>query len=263
MLVVVSPAKKLDMSRVNGVNPTQPQFGNDATYLAEVARGLSVGELRKLMHISEPLARLNADRFAAYGDLESKPAALAFAGDTYLGLEAASLDSDEMAWAQRHFRILSGLYGLLRPLDAIQPYRLEMGSRLKTAQGKSLYAYWGDRISMALNDHANSVQTDTLINCASQEYFGAVDLDALNPRVITPVFMEDKAGTPKIVSFFAKRARGAMARFIIQNRLTDAEAIKDFDTGGYRFRPDMSEDGKWIFLRTEDAKAKAELAVSA
>jgi len=249
MLVVVSPAKKMDMSPVEGVTPTRPAFRAEAEDLAQVARGLDVGDLQKLMKISENLARLNADRFAEFGTMEEKPAALAFAGDTYQGLEAGSLDADEMAWAQDHFRILSGLYGLLRPLDAIEPYRLEMGSRLATDRGRTLYDYWGDRISEALNAQAREIGTDTLINCASQEYFGAVDRAALDLRVITPVFMEEKAGTPKIVSFYAKKARGAMARFVIQHRLTDADALKEFDTGGYRYNAEMSEGDSMVFLR--------------
>ena len=249
MLVVVSPAKKMNMDPVEGVTATRPAFQAQADELATVAQGLSVDDLQKLMKISENLAKLNRDRFNDFGEMEEKPAALAFAGDTYQGLEAASLDADEMAWAQDHFRILSGLYGVLRPLDAIQPYRLEMGSRLKTDKGKTLYDYWGDTIAKALNDHANAVNTDVLVNCASQEYFGAVDLKALNLRVITPVFMEEKPGGPKIVSFYAKRARGAMARYIIQRRLTDPEALTEFDSGGYRYVPDMSEADKPVFVR--------------
>lgn len=249
MLVVVSPAKKMDMDPVDGITPTRPAFQAEANELAEVARGLSVGDLQKLMKISENLARLNADRFGDFGKMDKKPAALAFAGDTYQGLEAGSLDADEMAWAQDHLRILSGLYGVLRPLDAIQPYRLEMGSRLKTDHGKSLYDYWGDTISKALNAQAEAVDSDILVNCASQEYFGAVDLAALNQRVITPVFMEEKAGAPKIISFYAKRARGAMARFMIQHRLSDPEALKDFDSGGYRYNAGLSKGDNWVFLR--------------
>ncbi|MDX1780161.1 MAG: peroxide stress protein YaaA [Thalassovita sp.] len=256
MLIVVSPAKKIDTTPVEGVNPTQPQFADRAEELAGVARELTVEQLMKLMSISEKLGKLNAERFRDFGEMEAKPAALAFAGDTYVGLEAASLDDDEMAWAQDHFRILSGLYGLLRPLDEIQPYRLEMGSRLRNPRGKNLYEYWGGDIAEALNAQAAEIGTDTLINCASQEYFGAVDLSALKLRVITPVFMEEKAGVAKIVSFYAKRARGAMARFIIQRRLTDPEGIRDFDTGGYRFNPDLSEGDRWVFLRSETA-AKA------
>ncbi|MFD0859309.1 peroxide stress protein YaaA [Roseovarius aquimarinus] len=248
MLVTISPAKKLDMSPTDTA-ATVPGFAKDAKALAQVANGLSQDELAKLMHISADLAKLNAERFASFGEMESKPAALAFAGDTYQGLEAGSLDADEMAWAQNHLRILSGLYGVLRPLDAIQPYRLEMGSKLKTERGKSLYDYWGDRIAEALNRHAADVGAEVLVNCASQEYFGAVDLNALKLRVITPVFLEDKGGQPKIVSFYAKKARGAMARFIIQNRLRDPDALLEFDTGGYKHSPEHSEDGKPAFLR--------------
>jgi cytoplasmic iron level regulating protein YaaA (DUF328/UPF0246 family) len=249
MLVVVSPAKKLDMNPATDVEPTRPAFQPEAEELVSVAHRLTVGDLQKLMKISEPLAKLNAERFAEFGTMPQKPAALAFAGDTYQGLEADSLEPDEMDWAQEHFRILSGLYGLLRPRDAIEPYRLEMGSRLKTARGKTLYDYWGDRIAKALNAQADAIGTDTLINCASQEYFGAVERDTLNLRVITPVFMEEKAGTPKVVSFYAKKARGAMARFVIQHRLTDPEALKAFDAGGYRYNDEMSDGDSFVFLR--------------
>lgn len=257
MLITVSPAKKMDMTPVEGIKTTEMRFPDRAAELAEVARDLSVADLMKLMKISEALGKLNAERFANYGSQETKAAALAFAGDTYQGLEAASLDAEELRWAQDHFCILSGLYGLLRPLDAIEPYRLEMGSRLKNPRGKNLYEYWGSDIAEALNTQAEAIGTDTLINCASQEYFGAVDLKALKPQVITPVFMEEKAGVPKIVSFYAKRARGSMARFIIQNRLVDPEAIKDFDLGGYKFQPAMTEGNAWVFLRDEAAQAKA------
>jgi len=253
MLVVISPAKKMDMTPVNGVTATRPAFQKAADDLAKVAEQLSVGELQKLMKISENLAKLNAGRFGAFGAMEEKPAALAFAGDTYQGLEAGSLDHDELDWAQDHLRILSGLYGVLRPLDAIQPYRLEMGSRLKTARGKTLYDYWGDQISDALNKHGDAIGSDVLVNCASQEYFGAVRPSALKLRVVTPVFMEDKPGGPKIVSFFAKKARGAMARYIVQRRLTDPEGIKEFDIGGYRFQPDMSDVQNWVFWRSAEA----------
>lgn len=252
MLVVLSPAKKLDMSEVD-TTATDPQFADDAKALAKTARGLTQKDLQKLMGISENLAKLNADRFKAFGTMETKPAALAFAGDTYTGLEATSLDPDELDYAQDHLRILSGLYGILRPRDAIEPYRLEMGSRLKTRRGKSLYDYWGDRIAKALNAQAETLGTSTLVNCASQEYFGAVKPDALNLRVITPVFMEEKPDGPKVVSFFAKQARGAMARFIIQRRLTDPESLTEFDTGGYRHRPDLSEPDKPVFVRPQTA----------
>lgn len=246
MLVVISPAKRLNIKDAQDDGGTLPAFQAAADDLAEYARALSPQKLQKLMHISENLAKLNAGRFAdfAQGDTFGQAAQM-FSGDTYLGLEAATLDDEEMDWAQDHLRILSGLYGLLRPRDLIQPYRLEMGSRLKTEHGKNLYEYWGDRLALALNETG----ADTLVNCASVEYFSAVDLDALKMRVITPVFMEEKAGTPKIVSFFAKKARGAMARFMIERRITDAQGLKDFDTGGYRFNADMSDGDRWVFLR--------------
>lgn len=252
MLVVVSPAKSLDMDPVD-VTPTAPDFQDDAVRLSKTARNLTLTQLRGLMDISDDLARLNRDRFKAFSAAPTpevtKAAALAFNGDTYQGLEAKTLSDDDLAWAQDHLRILSGLYGLLRPLDAIQPYRLEMGSRLKTRRGKSLYDYWGDTIAKALNTQAGTVDTDVLINCASQEYFGAADRKALKLRVITPVFMELKDNRPRIVSFFAKRARGAMARYVIENRLTDADGIKGFNTGGYAYDADLSEGDKWVFLR--------------
>ncbi|TBX28394.1 peroxide stress protein YaaA [Nioella sediminis] len=249
MLIVLSPAKKLDWSE-RDVDMTAPMFQQDADRLAEVAQGLSVAELQKLMHISESLGKLNRDRFARFHDhAEKRPAVLAFAGDTYTGLEAGSLDAEELAFAQDHLRILSGLYGLLRPLDAMQEYRLEMGSRLKTDRGRSLYDYWGVQIAEALNAEADRLGTDTLINCASVEYFTAVKPDVLRPRVITPQFLEEKPGGPKVVSFFAKKARGAMARFIIQNRLRDPEGILDFDNGGYRYAPDLSTSDKPAFYR--------------
>ena len=257
MLTVISPAKRLDWA-ARDVETTTPDFMDDAVTLARAAKRLSQADLRKLMDISADLAKLNADRFKAFETdaEETRPAALAFAGDTYTGLEATSLDADTLAYAQDHLRILSGLYGLLRPLDEIKPYRLEMGSRLKTRKGPSLYAYWGPRLSQALNAQADAVKTDTLINCASVEYFSAVDEKALNLQIVTPQFYEEKPGGPKIVSFFAKKARGAMARFIQERRLTTPEQILDFDTGGYRYDRVLSTPGKPAFLRTE-AAAKA------
>ena len=254
MLVVISPAKRLDWEE-RDIEVTQPDFQEDAIRLAKSARNLTLGKLKALMDLSDDLARLNRDRFKAFTDAPdasvTRPAALAFAGDTYQGLEAASLDADELAWAQDHLRILSGLYGVLRPLDAIQPYRLEMGSRLKTRRGASLYDYWRDDLSKALNADAEAVATDILVNCASQEYFGAVAPKALKLRVVTPAFMEDKGDgkAPKIVSFFAKKARGAMARYIVQNRLQDMESLKSFDTGGYIYNAEMSQTDKPVFVR--------------
>ena len=254
MLVVISPAKRLDWTE-RDVDMTAPEFPQDAGRLARSARNLTLTQLKALMDLSDDLARLNRDRFRAWQDdpapADMRPAALAFAGDTYMGLEAASLDADEMAWAQDHLRILSGLYGLLRPLDAIQPYRLEMGSRLKTRRGQTLYDYWRDTLARALNAQAQAVGTGLLVNCASQEYFGAVPEAALKLRVITPQFMEDRPGGPRIVSFHAKRARGAMARFIVQHRLTDPDALRDFDLGGYAWDAERSTPDRPVFLRDE------------
>ncbi|MCO4847034.1 MAG: peroxide stress protein YaaA [Yoonia sp.] len=252
MLVVISPAKSLDMAPVDVV-VTVPEFQDDAIRLSKTARNLTLTQLKGLMSISDDLARLNRDRFKAFAEEPTpemvKPAALAFNGDTYQGLEAKTLNADDLAWAQDHLGILSGLYGVLRPLDAIQPYRLEMGSRLKTRRGASLYEYWGDTIAKALNERAADVGADTVINCASQEYFGAADRKALKLRVVTPQFLEVKEGRPRIVSFFAKRARGAMARFVVENRLTDPDGILDFRAGGYAYDADLSTPDKPVFLR--------------
>lgn len=256
MLTVISPAKRLAEPPPlppSGLQPTEPAFATDAARLARIARGLSIDELRALMEISEPLAQLNAARFRAFRARPAPealhPAAFLFAGDTYVGLEAKTLDPDALRWAQDHLRILSGLYGLLRPLDAIQPYRLEMGSRLANPKGDTLYAFWGRRLARALNDQAAAIGTDTLVNCASQEYFAAVDRKALKLRVITPTFLEEKGGEAKIVSFFAKQARGAMARFLAEHRLTDPAEILRFDAGGYRHRPDLSGPDQPVFVR--------------
>lgn len=249
MLVVISPAKKLDMSVDERAPVTVPDFTSDAAMLAGVARGLSHDDLRALMSISPALAELNAKRFAEFGTQQVKAAALAFAGDTYQGLEAPTLDDDEMAWAQNHLRILSGLYGVLRPMDAIEPYRLEMGSKLKTERGGSLYEYWGSRLAEALNIQADAVGSQALVNCASHEYFGAVDRSVLAIPVITPVFKEIKDGKARIVSFFAKKARGAMARHIVQNRLTDPTDLQGFSVGGYRYTEDASNAESMVFIR--------------
>lgn len=254
MLVVISPAKRLDWAE-RDTDATQPEFQEDAVRLAKSARNLTLGKLKDMMHLSDDLARLNRDRFRSFEQepdvWSTRPAAFAFAGDTYQGLEATSLDPEELDWAQDHLRILSGLYGLLRPLDAIQPYRLEMGSRLKTRRGASLYDYWGNQISKALNQQAKKVGTSVLVNCASQEYFGAVAPDSLDLNVVTPVFMEDKddGKDPKIVSFFAKKARGAMARFIVQKRLVNTDGLLDFDLGGYAYRPELSSPETPVFVR--------------
>ena len=263
MLTVISPAKRLDQTpRIlpEGLQASLPAFGTDAALLARVAKALSVADLCELMDISEPLGRLNRDRFNAYRakpkPSDTWPAAFLFAGDTYAGLDAATMHADALHWAQGHLRILSGLYGALRPLDAIQPYRLEMGSKLANPRGADLYAYWSDKIAKALNAQAAEVGTKVLINCASAEYFGAVDRKRLNLQVITPVFLEDRGGDAKIISFWAKKARGAMARFIADHQLTDPADIRGFEAGGYRYDAARSSGDAWVFLRPA-AEAKA------
>lgn len=252
MLTVLSPAKKLDLSPV-AVQPSAPLWPVEAARLARTMRGLTLGALKDLMDLSDDLARLNRDRFRAFADDPApeaiRPAVFAFAGDTYVGLDVRTLSEDDLRWAQDHLRILSGLYGLLRPLDGIQPYRLEMGSRLKTRRGGSLYDFWGDRIAQALTDQARAIGTDTLVNCASEEYFTAAARPALKLRVVTPVFLEEKAGKRSVVSFHAKRARGAMARFIVEHRLTDPAMLQDFAAGGYGFDAESSAPDRPVFVR--------------
>ena len=249
MLVVVSPAKKLNMSLVDNLKVSEPHFKKNANELVNVVRGLSVKDLEKLMDISTTLAELNKDRFNDFGNQQKKAAAFAFAGDTYKGLSIEKFEMEDLDWAQKHLRILSGLYGLLRPLDEIEPYRLEMGSKLKGAHGSSLYDYWGNKISENLNQHAKEIGSKILVNCASNEYFNAINLNSLLLKVITPIFMERKNGKEKIISFYAKNARGAMARFIIQNRLKSEEDIKKFDLDGYNYSAEKSDEGKLVFIR--------------
>ena len=260
MLTVISPAKRLDAAvkpLPEGIAATEPAFADAARDLAGVAAQLSAAELGKLMDISPALAELNCARFTSFGQQDRAPAALLFAGDTYAGLEAQRLSADGWRWAGLHLRILSGLYGLLRPTDLIEPYRLEMGSRLTNPRGRSLYDYWGTRLAEALNAQADETGAKLLLNCASVEYFSAVDAKALRLPVITPVFLEGQEGTAKVISFWAKKARGAMARFVAENRITDPAGLRDFDLGGYRFLPQASEGGRMVFLRGDQA---AELA---
>jgi len=253
MLMILSPAKRLDFSDpATDVPATAHRMTDDVRSLSVTARRQTQADLRRLMGISADLARLNQARFKALDpdSEEGLQAALAFAGDVYQGLDARSLAPDDLTWAQDHLRILSGLYGLLRPLDRIQPYRLEMGTRLKTRRGSSLYDFWGDRISKTLNADAEGHADPTLVNLASQEYFGAVDARALELPVITIHFREEKDGESRIISFFAKKARGSMARYAIENRIDRAEDLKAFDRDGYRFQAGQSTDSDWIFIRS-------------
>jgi uncharacterized protein len=251
--MILSPAKRLDFSDpATDVPATAHRMTDDVRSLSVTARRQSQADLRRLMGISADLAKLNQARFKAFDpdSEEGLQAALAFAGDVYQGLDARSLAADDLGWAQDHLRILSGLYGLLRPLDRIQPYRLEMGTRLKTRRGSSLYDFWGDRISKALNADAEDHSDPTLVNLASQEYFGAVDARALKLPVVNIHFREEKDGESRIISFFAKKARGTMARYAIENRIERAEDLKAFDRDGYGFQASPSTENDWIFTRT-------------
>jgi cytoplasmic iron level regulating protein YaaA (DUF328/UPF0246 family) len=249
MLVVVSPAKKLNMKPINKFTKTQPVFSNNVNELVNIARDLTVDDIQKLMDISPKLAELNRERFQDFGKQEKKAAAFTFAGDTYKGLDIETMSSDDIEWAQKHLRILSGLYGLLRPLDSIEPYRLEMGSKLKGVHGSSLYEYWDDKITKNLNKYGKDVNAEILVNCASNEYFNAIKSNILSLRVITPIFMERKEGKEKIVSFYAKNARGVMARYIIQNRLLDPQDLKQFNLNGYNYIAEKSDENKFTFIR--------------
>ncbi|MEM7440684.1 MAG: peroxide stress protein YaaA [Pseudomonadota bacterium] len=251
MLAVLSPAKKLDFSPVaNDVIATTPDFQEDASKLARAANRLTISGLRSLMSISQDLAKLNKARFKEFSDASdyrnSKQAMLAFAGDTYTGLQAESFDADDRDYAQDHLRILSGLYGVLRPLDRIQPYRLEMGSRLKTRKGPTLYAYWGERLAKALDAVTDGAPVVCL---ASQEYFKAANEPKMASPVIHVDFKEERGEELSMISFFAKRARGTMARYMITNRVDRAEGLKDFNWDGYRFRADLSSDTRLTFSR--------------
>lgn len=261
MLLVLSPAKTLDFSPpAPDVPATSPELKADTAKLAARARRLSAADLRRLMDISDNLAQLNVGRFRAFDPKaeDGVQAALAFAGDVYDGLAARELDMGGLAWAQDHLRILSGLYGVLRPLDRIQPYRLEMGTRLDTDRGHTLYDFWGDKPAKALNAAAKGHADPTLVNLASQEYFGAVDARALKLPLLTCLFKEEKEGLARILSFYAKTARGMMARFAIDNRLERTEELKAFDRGGYRYSEALSSPAEWVFVRPQPlAKAAA------
>lgn len=251
MLAVLSPAKKLNFDAApDGAIETLPELQADANRLAQIAKKLSVSELRDLMKISEDLATLNRKRFQGFEkqstEQNSKQAMLAFAGDTYVGLDADSLNTEEQSYAQDHLRILSGLYGLLRPMDRIQPYRLEMGSRLANKEGPSLYVYWGTKLAKAMDEASGGAP---VVNCASTEYFKATNAKAMASPVITPSFKEDRDGELKMIGFFAKRARGAMARYMIQNRVDSVSGLKDFNLDGYKFQPKLSDETNLTFTR--------------
>ncbi|EAU54981.1 peroxide stress protein YaaA [Mariprofundus ferrooxydans] len=254
MLIIISPAKKLDNH--TGAATTcyrQPELLDHAAELAAMMRDMDSFQVAELMHLSMALADLNMQRFQTwqrpFTPDNAREAIFTFRGDVYQGLDADSLTPDELNFTQSHLRILSGLYGLLRPLDLMQPYRLEMGTKLTNARGRDLYAFWGSIITDALNRALVEQGDDILINLASGEYFKAVQQASINGRIITPVFKENRNGQYKIISFSAKKARGLMSRYIIQNALSEPEQIKGFDLADYRYSAEMSEGDHWVFIR--------------
>jgi cytoplasmic iron level regulating protein YaaA (DUF328/UPF0246 family) len=259
MLIVISPAKTLDYETpATTASYTLPDYLQDSAELITQLRSLSPPEVSSLMGISAKLGDLNFGRFLNWQQdftpNNAKQSLLAFKGDVYTGLGAESLSEDQLQWAQNHLRILSGLYGLLRPLDLMQPYRLEMGTKFANSQGANLYEFWGDKITDGLNraikDQASKKQNaDLLINLASNEYFKSVKPGKLNADVITPVFKDWKNDKYKIISFYAKKARGLMSRYIIENQIEDPEKIKQFDVAGYAYQPAMSSAREWVFTR--------------
>ena len=252
MITVISPAKTLDFDSPSTTSKkSKPIFATRTKFLIDVMRKKSSKDLSKLMGISQKLAELNVERFQTFGKSSktSKQALLAFKGDVYIGLEAEKYSEKDLSFAQKNLRILSGLYGVLKPLDLIQAYRLEMGTRLQTDNYKSLYEFWGEEIGAALHKELGDHRNKSLINLASTEYFKSVSAQSLPGKIITPVFKDYNKGTFKILSFFAKRARGAMATFIIKNRINNPDHIKGFSEDGYAYNETYSTENQWVFTR--------------
>ncbi len=255
MLIVLSPAKTLDLETpVTTKLATTADFLDRSGQLIDVLRRYSPGQISDLMSISDTLAHLNVGRYASWNadthhTDEGRQAIMAFNGDVYAGFDARSLKPAQLAYAQSHVRILSGLYGVLRPLDMIHPHRLEMGTRLATPAGKDLYAFWGESVTAALNGAAEANNAEVLVNLASEEYFRSVKPKLLSVPVITPVFEDWKNGKYKIISFFAKRARGMMARYAAVKGITDAAKLKRFKVDGYAFDKKASDETNWVFRR--------------
>jgi|TARA_R110000772_G_scaffold88469_8_gene183838 cytoplasmic iron level regulating protein YaaA (DUF328/UPF0246 family) len=256
MLLVVSPAKNLDYeSPVATEKFTQPELLEHSKVLMKKCKTLTPADISSLMGISDKLAGLNAARFGEWATPftpeNARQAILAFNGDVYTGLDAPSFSEKDFAFAQQHLRILSGLYGLLKPLDLMQAYRLEMGKKLDNDRGTNLYQFWGDIITEHLNTALTAQGDNVLINLASNEYFKSVNKKVLKAEIITPAFKDWKNGQYKMISFFAKKARGLMARYIIENQITDVEKLKGFDVAGYQYSSDLSKGNDWVFLRKE------------
>jgi cytoplasmic iron level regulating protein YaaA (DUF328/UPF0246 family) len=256
MLIVISPAKTLDYeSALPNVRATQPRMLDQSEELVNQLRELSSLDIAGLMHVSDKIASLNATRFSQWSrpfdKANARPALFAFMGDVYTGLAVRDFSPDELLQAQHRLRILSGLYGVLRPLDLMQPYRLEMGTRLLNDRGKDLYAFWDMTITDSLNKDLRAAKTDVLVNLASNEYFRSVKTKQLNGQIITPVFHDEKNGKFKVISFFAKKARGLMAAWIIQNNVTDAAKLTEFNVSGYRYSAQDSNGDNMVFRRRE------------
>ena len=256
MLILISPAKTLDyQSELATTRFTQPELLDYSQQLIDVARQLTAPQIKALMGISDKLADLNATRFhdwqPDFTPDNARQAILAFKGDVYTGLQAETFSEADFDFAQQHLRMLSGLYGVLRPLDLMQPYRLEMGIRLENSKGKDLYQFWGETITHTLNDAIAAQGDDIVVNLASDEYFKAVKPQKLNAQIIKPVFLDEKNGKFKVISFYAKKARGLMSRFIIENRLTKPEQLTAFNREGYFFDEEGSAGGELVFKRHE------------
>ncbi|NND31148.1 MAG: peroxide stress protein YaaA [Saprospiraceae bacterium] len=253
MIILLSPAKSLDYNPIPGVPRTQSRFKKDTLELAAVMKEKNEKDLKKLMSISDKLAALNVARFKSFAkshtEQNSKQAMFAFTGDVYQGLDATSFSKKDIEYAQEHVRMLSGLYGILRPLDVMQPYRLEMGTRLETSRGKDLYEFWGDRIAKKINADLKSTGSNAIINLASKEYFKSVDVDKLKGTLYNINFLELRDGEYKFISFSAKKARGFMTKYIVKNKLTDPEKIKGFNLEKYAFSPELSSKRDWVFTR--------------
>ncbi len=254
MLTVISPAKTLDQeSELPTAEFSQPSLLKESRKLVKQLREYSADDLSRLMNISDTIADLNQKRFkqwkTPFKPENARPALFTFMGDVYIGLDAFSMNRQNISFAQDHLRILSGLYGVLKPLDLMQAYRLEMGTKLATDRAANLYQFWGSQITDTLNDELGD--TDTLVNLASNEYFKSVKPKELHAEVITPAFKDFKNGDYKMIGFFAKKARGHMARYIIDNEIDDAEGIKAFDIDGYRFNSKLSKNNNWVFTRKQ------------
>ena len=254
MLIVISPAKTLDLeSKYKSPLTTRPEFLPDSGKLIKIMREYSAQDLKQLMNTSDAISTLNVERFkkwkTPFSETNARPAIFTFKGDVYTGLEVENFSSADLKYAQNHLRILSGLYGALKPLDLMQAYRLEMGTRVINERGKNLYEFWGDKVTDAINRDMSAQKDDTLVNLASNEYFSVLNKKSVQANIVTPVFKDYSNGKYRVISFYAKKARGKMAAWIIQNRVDKTEALPDFVADGYRYSKAESSPDKPVFLR--------------